>query len=59
MNIDELKNAKITLEQRIGELVRGFENETQTHVSSVSLNKEYPIAKPLPQVLTVTVKVEV
>ena len=53
--ISEIREAKAELEKNILSLIQRFEQETDVHVAYISTEEAYPISKPIPETVGVSV----
>ena len=53
--ISEIRIAKFQLERDILSLVSKFEQENDVHVAYISTKEAYPISKPIPETVGVSV----
>ena len=53
--ISEIREAKAELEKNILSLIQRFEQENDVHVAYISTEEAYPISKPIPETVGVSV----
>ena len=53
--IQEIREAKAELDKNILSLIQRFEQENDVHVAYISTEEVYPISKPIPETVGVSV----
>ena len=53
--ISEIRSDKAILEKNILSLIQRFEQENDVHVAYISTEEAYPISKPIPETVGVSV----
>ena len=54
--ISEIREAKAELDKNILNLVQRFEQENDVHVAYISTEEVYPVSKPIPETVGVSVE---